>query len=344
MNEKKSYTTDNKVVHYSKDEDVNIKLAKIIGPKFTEYRKRWDAINNFSEVSEFPMFLHLDMNQNCNLACPHCIVGHKSIYKNYYQNNLNPLSWEDYQKVILEGEEFGCPSMTPQGNNEPLLMSDLEKYILFANKHGFFDIMMNTNAILLTEERSKSILDAGFTRLRFSLDAATSDTYYKVRNNRQYNKIKKNIKTFLNLKEKGGYKLPITGVSLCKMSNNEHEVNMFYEKWKNMVDIITIQTFIPPFFEKDFSSYYPKDQTYQNENPKKFQCPQPFQRVVIRNYEITPCCAMFSNLLKIGDLKDGIYNAWNSDLMKNIQEIHANGNYQENKICKQCVDLVFPRK
>ena len=38
-----SYTTDGKVQHFSKNQEVNAKLAEIIGEKFIAYRKRLDA-------------------------------------------------------------------------------------------------------------------------------------------------------------------------------------------------------------------------------------------------------------------------------------------------------------
>ena len=71
----KKYSTDGKVTHFTTEDDINIKLGKIIGQKFVDYRKIWDAANRFEIVTEFPLFLHLDINQECNYKCPHCIIG-----------------------------------------------------------------------------------------------------------------------------------------------------------------------------------------------------------------------------------------------------------------------------
>lgn len=342
MSEAYLYTTDSKVQHYSKDEEINAKLSKIIGEKFIRYRQVWDAANRFELVTEFPLFLQLDMNQNCNLRCPHCIIGNQDLKARYYSDK--ELSWDDYKNIIHEGESYGCPSIAPQGNNEPLLIKDLEKYIKYAHNHGFIDIMMNTNAILLTEGRAKRLLDSGLTRIRFSIDATTPETYSKIRIGANYYKVVKNIEYFLNLKNSGGYRLPITGVSFCKMSINEHEIEEFFKRWEDKVDIITVQTFVPPVLEKDFSGYYPTDQFKSAEKMKHFKCPQPFQRVTIRNYDITPCCAMFSTRLKIGNLKENsIYEAWHSKAMNQLREIHRNGEYFKNNLCKKCVDLIYPQ-
>ena len=44
------------------EDEINDKLGKIIGQKFIDYRKKWDAVNRMEIITDFPMFLQLDMN------------------------------------------------------------------------------------------------------------------------------------------------------------------------------------------------------------------------------------------------------------------------------------------
>jgi len=336
----KEYTTDGKVVHHSVEEDINEKLSNIIGEKFNEYRKQWDSANKFELTTDFPLFLHLDMNQRCNFTCSHCIIASKEMTHKYYSGSH--LTWEKYVKIVKEGAEHNCPSISVQGNNEPLLIKDIEKYISFARKHGFIDIMINTNASLLTEKMAKSLLDSGLTRLRFSLDAATEATFKKIRIGGDYKKVVRNILNFLKIKDKLGYKLPITGVSFCKQAANEHEVKIFKKMWIGKVDMVTIQKFVPPVLEPGYDKYYPSDQIGE-QHFEAFRCPQPFQRVVTRNLDITPCCSTFGSSLKVGDLNnDTIYKAWHSKEMKELRFIHREGKWYKNNICRQCVNLTYP--
>ena len=98
--------------------------------------------------------------------------------------------------------------------------------------------MTNTNGSPITTARSKRILDSCLTRIRFSLDAFTDKTYKKVRVGAiDLDKVKRNIFNFLDLKEKGGYKLPVVGVSFSKLKQNEHELEQFKEYWKDKVDL-----------------------------------------------------------------------------------------------------------
>ena len=81
--ENKLYTTDDKVRWFTSEEDVNIRLGQIIGEKFQNYRKKWDAVNRFELETDFPIFLQLETNQICNLKCPSCPIGQEDGDKKY---------------------------------------------------------------------------------------------------------------------------------------------------------------------------------------------------------------------------------------------------------------------
>ena len=350
----KSYTTDGKVVHLTTEEDVNQKISKVLGKKFIDYRKKWDLANKLSLVTEFPLFLHIELNQTCNYKCPHCIIGNPDEVSKLYNKEEN-LTFEQYKKIVDEGSEYDCPSITAQGDNEPFLIKNMEEYIYYAHKKGFIDIMTNTNGSPITPKRSQQILDSGLTRLRFSLDAFTDKTYKEVRVGAiDLEKVKKNIFTFLELKEKGGYKLPVVGVSFCKLKNNQHELEEFKNYWKDKVDLVSVQTFVPPTQNKKaYLDFYPEDQFYDEEN-RNFRCNQPFQRIQIRNHEMFPCCYSlvmggkgtknYKNFV-LGNINDtSIYDAWNSPKMKELRKIQIEGKFKKNPTCAMCVKYTYPTK
>ena len=193
------YTTDNKVQMYSTEDEVNSKLVAILGDKFKKYRENFTAASNFQLETDFPLYLNIELHQICNLKCPMCSIGDPNANEKYVTDQK--MSWETYEKIILEGEKYGCPSVCPQGTNEPLLSPDLEKYIKFASEHGFIDIMLNSNATLLTEDRARKLLRSGLTRIRFSLDAVTEDTYKKIRIGGTFDRVLENIERFLKIRK-----------------------------------------------------------------------------------------------------------------------------------------------
>ena len=347
----KQYTTDGKVVHLSKTEDINSKLSRLIGKQYDDYRVKWDKANKFELVTEFPLFLHFDMNQKCNFQCPHCIVNDEKMIESYYSGDS--LTFDEYTNIIDEGKDYGCPSVSVTGSNEPLLNKDLEKYIKYAADNNFIDIMMNSNASGLTTNRAKSLLDSGLTRIRFSIDAYSKEVFDKIRisvNPRAnalglFNKVIRNIDNFLDIKAQGGYELPITGVSFCRQKDNQHEEQEFISFWEDKVDMVTIQKYIPPVLEPGYEKFYSDDQKNSSTEFSGFKCVQPFQRIVFRNEYIYPCCISFNKDLRLGSIRDTkIYDAWHSPKMNELRDMHKKGEYYKNKTCKDCVNLIYPEK
>ena len=339
MSANEMYATDSKVRWFASEGDINSKLASIIGKKFEEYREKWNAANRFELETDFPLFLHLELNQICNLRCPSCPIGQPQAHAKYISSEK--MGWNLYQKIILEGEKYDCPSMEPQGTNEPFLDQNLEDYIRFAADHGFIDIMLNTNGTLLTEERARKVLKSGITRLRFSLDAATKETFEKVRLGANYDTTMKNIERFLEIKKQEKCDLPVVGVNFCKTKFNEHEEEAFIKKWIDKVDFFVIQDFQPPDLDTNYSEFLPSKSVFrENIQESGYNCQQPWQRVLVRsNGEVCPCCAFFSEELSLGNLKDhNLHELWNSKEMHDLRDMHKRGNYEENSWCKKCIN------
>ncbi len=322
---------------YSTEEDVNKRLETVLGERFIDYRKKWDLVNKFELETEFPLYMQLELHQICNLKCPMCAIGDPDANSKYI--NDKHMDWQTYEKIILEGEKYGCPSLNPQGTNEPLLVNNFEDYIKFASQHGFIDIMMNTNATLLSEERVRKILSSGLTRIRFSLDASSKETYEKIRIGGNYETVMKNIERFLEIKKREGYELPVVGVNFCKMKVNEHELDEFTDFWSEKVDFVAVQNFIPPELAHDYSQFIPTDSEYVQDILSGFNCQQPWQRVYVHNSgEVCPCCTFFNEELSLGNIAEhSIHELWNGDKMKSLRKIHKEGKYEENPWCLSCV-------
>ena len=125
----KIYTTDSKVIHLSSNRDINQKLGDIIGKKFVDYRKKWDLVHEKFLETDFPLFLQIHPNQSCNYSCPHCLLGNDSVKKEYKEKSL---SSQLFMRIVDEGYEHKCPSISIQGWNEPLYMKKIFDYIDYA--------------------------------------------------------------------------------------------------------------------------------------------------------------------------------------------------------------------
>lgn len=315
----------NKRAHYG--EDI---LAEVIGKKYLDYREKWNKAVRGEIVTNFPMYLQFELSPFCNLECVSCLHGQKEIRDEYVKID-NILDMDMYEKILDEASNYYCPSISFHNNSEPMLDKNLEEKIAIAKAKGFIDIIIVTNATLLTEERASRLIDAGVTKITFSIDAYSEEVYKINRNKSDFNQIKQNIFRFLELKKAKKSQLPITRVSFVVNKNNFHEIEQFKKYWEDKVDLVDFQNF--SVLEGHTENLVPEG----FEPIQGFNCTSPLQQVVIRaNGDVLPCCSLYGPEIVLGNVKnETIYDIWNGKNMLELREGLKKGEFIKES-CKKC--------
>lgn len=306
-------------------------LIKIYGKRYIQYRRQFQQADDLEFDVDFPLYIMLEQTYRCNLRCVSCVHGYPEIKKKY-SLGVSCMPWKLYEKIVLEGEENNCPSISTHNNDEPLLIKDLEKRISFAKDHGFMDIIMTTNGVLFTEEKIKSVIDAGVTRILFSIDAATEETYNKVRPGGNFKKVIWALKKAKEYRDSINSHLPILRTSFVPNRLNEHEIILFYKKFSKLVDYIDIQPFCT-YFDANIN-LIPEEARLIPES--EFRCNEPSKLVIIRgNGDVLPCPNFYGTELIMGNLYDNtIKEIFNSTMKKLKEEFHAR--IYRNPVCQKC--------
>jgi len=322
-------------------------LAKELGERFREYRERWDRAGKCVLVQEFPLHLDIELTFNCNLRCKMCIYALPKEKMKIWGDFSNSLSYQTFCRIIDEGAKYGLCSVDFNGTNEPLLQRNLAKFISYVKERGIIDIMFNTNAYALTKERSKELLEAGLTRIMFSLDAIKESTYKKIRVGSNFRRVMNNIHGFLVIKKKLRKRLPLTRVSFVDNKINHSELDEFISYWKDYVDFFSIQNFSNPFVDTPYYSKLEKMfRLTDSRCEPNFICPQPYQRLLIRNNgDVLPCCAWYGMLNVVGNIhQSSIYDIWNSRTMRKFRMmVNAHSKLQPLS-CRRCRLSLQPQR
>jgi len=310
-------------------------LESIHGKRYKKYREEFFMAGELKYEPGFPLYIMLEQTFRCNLSCISCIHNHKQL-KERYKTGVSCMPWKLFKRIILEAEEHLCPSIAMHTNDEPLLVRDLNRRINFAGEHGFMDIIVTTNGTLFTESRIREIVDAGVTKILFSIDAATEETYKKVRKNGDFAKVVWAIKETIAYRKKIGKSLPIIRASFVPNLINQHELRLFLKKFSGIADYVEIQP---------FSVYYDANRDLIPKGSKRisgFHCEQPWRSLIIRaNGKVLPCCSFYGNGIVVGDLyKNSLYEIFNSPRMKNMRKEFKKGNYR-NLNCKRCSTAMY---
>jgi radical SAM protein with 4Fe4S-binding SPASM domain len=132
-----------------------------------------------SAAPKLPREIQLEVTGACNLACTMCLVS----YRPKLGKRSGALEFERFRRIV-----DGLPRLerlTLQGLGEPLLAPRLVEMVAYAAARGIA-VGFNTNAQLLTPERSRRLVEAGVAWMHVSVDGATPATYEGIRSGARF--------------------------------------------------------------------------------------------------------------------------------------------------------------
>jgi len=320
-----------------KEEKVNFNANELIYSKkwesyrdenYFEYRRNWSKYPQERYVSDFPLHLDIETTDLCNLKCPMCSrtimdQGDDNIQKS------KMMTKEDYINIIDQATKHGVKSIKLQYLGEPLMHKDVVFQVEYAKKKGIVDVMLNTNAVLLTKKMSEDLLNAGLDKLFISFDAVNPKLYAQQRVGTTMGKVIDNIYDFILLRDKIS---PRTFIRLSMVMYEGELWQKQFEAMKIMWDGLVDALGYGIFNERD------KYKRVEFEKVDGFVCEQLFQRMFLKcNGNVTVCCTDEYDTFDIGDWrKTPLYDLWNSDKYKQIRDDHINNNYDKYETCKRC--------
>lgn len=279
--------------------DPNELIAAEKGERYREYRRLFHASGRAEISLPHPIDLSVETVDWCNYECPMCP-------RSVDRGSGARLTREAFEKLIREyAERTGGMAALGFDRGEPLLDRHIEEKIQFAHEQGIVDIIVTTNGVFLTPERSRRLIEAGLTKMHVSLDAATQETYSVCRGG-QLDAVEANVLEFIRIRDAMGRRFPIVRVSFAVIALNIHERAQFVEKWVDRVDYVEFQ---------DSGDMSRIDHLVDFET-EPFFCHYPFQNMAVTaKGEILPCCSFYGKHLALGNVLDGdsIFTAFSSE-------------------------------
>ena len=301
------------LTHYEK-ESVDDILTSIHGDDFTRYRNQWYLANELKYFPEYPLYIIIETNNYCNMRCKMCPHSQDSI-KLSQKNNI---SLDIVDKIVEECKVMRVPSILVGAYTECLINPQIKEILTKIKSIGAIDNFIITNGLKLTDDVIKTIIDLQYERVYISLDAATPETYKKIRGH-DLSKIERNISHLISARKNSNSRLPLIRTSFVVMQENYHESKLFLEKWQDVVDIVDFQKYV---------DYVPTEQRNVVPPNIPYSCPDPFRTLTIRaNGDILPCCTSYGESFVLGNLSTTtLQEAFNSEKMKELRKNILSGN------------------
>jgi len=318
--------------------DVETILAERFGEKFRLYRADYHNSLNYDTngfLPDFPLTVAFELVNRCNLTCIMCYtINHKE--------KKSTLTVPVIERLLDECGRQGLPALVIGMGAEPLIYKDVRTVFDLAKKAGVMDIFLGTNGVLLSEEISEYIVANGIARIEISLDAATPETYEKIRGKNELERIERNIHTLLEVKRRHGSKLPIVRLCFCLQPLNAHEREAFLEKWSGLVDYADIQQLQDFSYVDELRRHGDVSDAVKllNGRAPEPYCPYPFNSLnVWSNGEVTPCCTFYAKSLVAGNITESsLEEIWHGDYMRDLRQ-----QFLDNELNPTCLTCLAQR-
>jgi hypothetical protein len=217
---------------------------------------------------------------------------------------------------------------------EPLVHPKIAELASYASgKPSIRETVMSTNAALLDHDRAEGLLHSGLSRLVFSLDGATKETYETLRAGAQFDSTMQNVVQFLELRNRKGLG-PRVVFQIIEMKQTVNELAEFRRCWEPLLragDEISI---------KPYNQWADHDGALHKRGiPFRTPC---FAFLwdflaVTWNGIVLPCCYDCEAELVIGDSREQtLEQIWNGTALRELRAAHLNLDFRRFPLCEGC--------
>ncbi|WP_430823454.1 radical SAM/SPASM domain-containing protein [Carboxylicivirga sp. N1Y90] len=164
------------------------------------------------------MAVSIEPTSICNLKCPECPTGAGVLNRPRGQMEL-----KQYEVLLGQlGPQLMYLNLYVQG--EPMMHPQFAEMVLLARKQGYYT-SCSTNGHFLSSGVAEKLVEADMTRLIFSVDGLTQDSYQKYRVGGDLSKVIDSIKNVVEAKRRKKRRFPIVVMQFLVFEHNEHELD-----------------------------------------------------------------------------------------------------------------------
>lgn len=290
-----------------------------------------------------PLSVILDTSERCNFRCSYCFRSKPQDESWGYAAKNNLMSMDVFHQCIRQLAKFPqkIKSVELSGQGEPLCNPKIAEMVHDLRTADVTEqIVMHTNASMLTAATAKEIARAGFTKIVVSLQGLNANTYEEVCGaelnwDAFYEKLRI---LYENKNDDLKIHIKITEAAL-NPKNSAREETVFYSLFGSIADSISVEKVTPLWRNLDIPSSKTVNK-YGQEIEMIECCPILFYKMWVGpDGEIYPCSGLPAPL-SLGNIREiSLRDAWNSPKRKDFLISHLRF---PRGGCDTCIDCFVP--
>jgi len=292
--------------------------------RFTNRAKLlWSYLRRAERVPALPVEYIVETTAKCNLYCPMCP-------RETHKQPKEDMTGEIFERLVQGAAKTG-EHMMLIGLGEPFMDRKIFDRIEYCERHGV-STLLSTNGTFLDEKTAARLIDTPLAHITLSFDGASKETFEHYRKGARFEKVRENYVRFARMKHERGSKMQIV-VQMVRMPGNAHEVDDFRRFWSAVkgVDQIRVK-------EDETNLVQPEG------NREARPCHYLWRGAMYVKHDgrVFPCCQSYMlDGAPVGDLRnESLPEIFNSDEMRRLRRLHADGRAGEIDMCARCCTVV----
>ncbi len=292
-----------------------------------EYRKYKEYLSKYLQSNtKYPRSILVEITPQCNLRCVFCpcYISGEEVYDD--RNDPNGMTFENFKKFIdhIVGKFNFQICFTYSG--EALLNRDISKMVKYLNENNIPSII-HSNAMPLSEEKIKELVDFGLDRFAISFDGGTKKTYEDIRRGAKFEIVIQNIKNLIEYRNSKGLLKPFVEMQMIVTKTTKKEIPQFHQLCKELdIDNAYVKSMLiyQDTKNKDYvnfvKEYFVADEIarYEMKNGElvlkdKHGCPEIDNCVITSDGDVVSCCFDVHGKYKQGNaIETSLEKIWDS--------------------------------
>lgn len=172
-----------------------------------------------TKLTPYPFNIEIEITNRCNKRCIIC-------EHTYWKEPNEDLSFENFKKIVDQFPKLKWVNLTGEGDaflNRDYL--DMIRYL----KAKDIPVFLVDSFDLIDENLASELIKIGVDGIWISIDAATKETYEKIKVGCNFERSLNNIKKLIELKKQIGSPIPELCFRFIVTSLNAHEMPQFIE-------------------------------------------------------------------------------------------------------------------
>ena len=161
--------------------------------------------------------VYIEPTVACNLDCITC-------FRNAWDQPIGRMTEETFESILNGLKKMDpIPNVYFGGIGEPLFHPKTVEWIRRVKELGV-KVELITNGTILTEKKSRELIDAGLDVLWVSIDGATPESFTDVRMGAELPLILENLRRLFKMRKGGHFPQPEIGVAFVAMKRNINDL------------------------------------------------------------------------------------------------------------------------